>query len=407
MPNHTGQLTIWLIASIGVWTAPHDVHAQCMYEIQLLQDDACMLGGPTDVFGASETGIVVGRDSDCWGDEWYAVYWDEQGDMIFLDFPWDVPESWAYDVNAEQIIVGALKIEGDGMWMHAFLYDGEQYLNLGIPEGANYSKALAINEHGVVAGAWGNTLTGDPASQAFVWADGVLTDLSADLGTPTAEASDINDAGHITGWRGPAYTLEARPYIWRDGEVQDIGLIPGGTWSIGVAINNLGSVVGRGLLYDPYWGKNVLHAFIWIDEEMIDMGTLPGYERSIPYDINDMNQAVGHNMVPGAYRRAFLWQHGEMYDLTDLLPEGSPTFDNAYAINNSGQIAGRAWGSTPTRVTPVDRPEGDADCDCAVGVLDLLMVLRDWSRTDSPPADLNKDGIVDVLDLLLVLQNWE
>jgi hypothetical protein len=79
------------------------------------------------------------------------------------------------------------------------------------------------------------------------------------------------------------------------------------------------------------------------------------------------------------------------------------------AINDAGQIVGE--GHDPQNhtitflLTPIDRPKGDIDGDCDVGVSDLLYLLADWGKPNSP-ADINGDGIVNVFDLLILLGDW-
>ncbi len=50
----------------------------------------------------------------------------------------------------------------------------------------------------------------------------------------------------------------------------------------------------------------------------------------------------------------------------------------------------------------------DINCDGAVNVMDLLMLLDAWGACPQSdcPADLNGDGAVDVFDLLILLENW-
>lgn len=48
----------------------------------------------------------------------------------------------------------------------------------------------------------------------------------------------------------------------------------------------------------------------------------------------------------------------------------------------------------------------DLNCDGAVDVLDLLILLGSWGSCSGCDADLNGDNVVDVLDLLILLGNW-
>ncbi|TVQ50986.1 MAG: hypothetical protein EA377_13510 [Phycisphaerales bacterium] len=52
---------------------------------------------------------------------------------------------------------------------------------------------------------------------------------------------------------------------------------------------------------------------------------------------------------------------------------------------------------------------GDLDCDGAVNVFDLLILLGEWGPCpagEECDADLNEDGVVNVFDLLILLEQW-
>jgi probable HAF family extracellular repeat protein len=160
------------------------------------------------------------------------------------------------------------------------------------------------------------------------------------------------------------------PYIfhafeWRDGQVIDLGALPGIECSEATAINKKGEVVGRsgnGVI-DPLVGVEELRALVWKDGQMIDLGTLGG-NHSIAEDINDRGQAVGTsvNAIPdpfsllyalagftnGTQTRAFRWEKGQMQDLGTL---GGPDAEG-FNINRRGQVFGVSYSSsTPDPVT--------------------------------------------------------
>jgi hypothetical protein len=80
------------------------------------------------------------------------------------------------------------------------------------------------------------------------------------------------------------------------------------------------------------------HAIVWHDGQLIDLGTLPGDTVSRAMGINDFGQVVGLSVkTDGVSRlvRAVLWDHGPAIEL----PFGEPCV--ATAINNKGHIAVR------------------------------------------------------------------
>ena len=83
-------------------------------------------------------------------------------------------------------------------------------------------------------------------------------------------------------------------------------------------------------------------------------------------------------------------------------------------IPNRGQITGAArttaFDLAAVILTPIDRPVGDLNIDCRVGIADLLLLFSAWGPCPDPPADcpadLNGDGTVGVADLLILFANW-
>ena len=65
-----------------------------------------------------------------------------------------------------------------------------------------------------------------------------MIDLDRPMG-PCTNASDINGDGVITGWMGEAFFIGSHAYLWEDGVVVDLGVIPGGCTSWGRALNDL------------------------------------------------------------------------------------------------------------------------------------------------------------------------
>jgi probable HAF family extracellular repeat protein len=89
---------------------------------------------------------------------------------------------------------------------------------------------------------------------AFLWADGVMTDLGT-LGAGQSEAWAINNAGQITGYSGTPQGEHA--FLWEDGTMTDLGTL-GGKESFAYAINNRGQMVGA-----SYTASHEEHACLW------------------------------------------------------------------------------------------------------------------------------------------------
>lgn len=155
---------------------------------------------------------------------------------------------------------------------------------------------------------------------AYVWDDGVVTDLGNLVGAPKWSTTvDINDKGWVL---GAASSTEMATFLWRDGELIDLGM-PRGAPFAPAAINNRGQAVGWAWLEDAQ-----PHAFLWQEGRFRHLGEFAAN------DMNDRNQVVGARLVRPDYRACW-WQNGVR---TDLRVPGVASY--ATEINDRGQIVG-------------------------------------------------------------------
>jgi probable HAF family extracellular repeat protein len=387
---------------------------QCEYEVTAIieGEEICGFWGRAHVHGwdLTDRGVVVGEWHCLLGPN-HAFIWRREGPPIDLPMPEGTNESEVAGVNEQGHCVGWLHNGVPGNAGHAFFCDGQTTQTFLPPPEGNYTTANAIGPDGTFVGQWGNTVQEEPGDQACVWREGQFMSLTPILGTPKSEAADINDSGLITGWMGEAMIHDAHGFILDGQEVLDIGVIAGGYTAVPKAINNCGEVCGYGMVPHedpPGWQK---HAFLWSEGEMTDLGLLPTFTRSLAYDLNHWTQVVGAcTRSEQMYDTAFLWQNGAMFDLNDLVP---PDFDVnlevARAVNDEGQIIAIGIGNTGKTITvlltPIDRPPSDLDCDCDTDLEDLEILLAHWGEAGGE-ADINHDDIVDVRDLLELLANW-
>jgi probable HAF family extracellular repeat protein len=76
---------------------------------------------------------------------------------------------------------------------------------------------------------------------AFLWEDGVMSDLGA-LGNDGSAAFGINEQSQVAGYSNT--TIEqVLAFLWEDGTMTDLGTL-GGSYSLAFGINDLGQVVG-------------------------------------------------------------------------------------------------------------------------------------------------------------------
>lgn len=139
--------------------------------------------------------------------------------------------------------------------------------------------------------------------------------------------------------------------------VTDVGTLPGDTFpsSIGNGINRFGQVTGSATVAGSC-SPACTHAFLYSEGNMLDLGTLPGGSSSVGNGINSGRlitrwkgererervkraEVVGYSDTNGGNFHAFLYSRGVMQDL-GTLPGGSTSTANA--ISRSGEVTGNA-----------------------------------------------------------------
>ena len=86
--------------------------------------------------------------------------------------------------------------------------------------------------------------------------------------------------------------------------------LPRSTFTEATSINNAGQVVGESQV------GNVIYAVEWSNGNVINLGSLPGAGTNLPLSINDAGKAVGYTYIgSSAFTTATEWDDGSAINL--------------------------------------------------------------------------------------------
>jgi len=247
--------------------------------------------------------------------------------------------SSATSVNDAGVVAGAS--ENASGQSHAFVWRDGVMTDLGqlpISGAAARSSATAINALGQMAGFSAIDAT---HTHAVLFDGGTIVDLGAPAGTVTSYARGVNDLAHVVGI-GEDASWGLHAFVWRDGVMTALGGLGDGTGlSTADAINAGDEIAGSATL----GATGPLHAVVWRNDVIEDLGTLTGApdEYSAAFALNDHGVVVGLAHRTGTFDEvAFVHNGKRMVDLNTLLDAESAGWmlASARAINAKGEITG-------------------------------------------------------------------
>lgn len=162
------------------------------------------------------------------------------------------------------------------------------------------------------------------------------------LGGPRSAAFGVNESGQVV---GAADTEDGtfHAFVWDDGVMTDLGTLTGGDVSTAFSINNDGVVVGRstnasGVSRAVKWEKDASG-----DYQILDLGTFSGAGLGWATRINNAGQITGYATVTSGAYHAFLWTNGVMVDQGTLHFMGNFAYSQGLGLNEAGQTVGFAY----------------------------------------------------------------
>jgi uncharacterized membrane protein len=198
--------------------------------------DMGTLGGAFAVaFGISNTNLATGNSQDASGVQ-TAFLWNGSS-MIGVPIPPGADSATGFGVSDNANVTGTAFF---GSSFQAFLWKGSGTILL---QGGLFSDGEAVNNDGVVVGF---SDFGVDGFQATVWTSSG-TRVNLGVGDPSSEALAINNAGVIAGYSSIQSSSFAgdHAYVWNQGIGTDLGsLLPPNTVSIAWSVNDASSVFG-------------------------------------------------------------------------------------------------------------------------------------------------------------------
>lgn len=235
--NESGQVTGVSAGEAVVWTPGSGV--------QDIGHNSCL--GCAPVGGINDLGDIVGL-GDAGG-----FLWTRSGGMQALE-----TSSQPSGVNHSDQVTGSFFV-GPNQDSHAFLWSPANPVlqDLGTL-GGSFSFAYGINDSGAIVGF---SETSGGGESTFLWKEGTgMQPLPAALFSAFA----INNQEQVAG------SSSAGAAIWSQaGGIEDLGVLPGASGSLAVAISNRGTVVGNS------WNTRPGFAFFWSPAQgMVNVNTL-------------------------------------------------------------------------------------------------------------------------------------
>lgn len=296
----------------------------------ILPDAGCRTGrlqfiGPPASFahGINDNGEALFSAIDFEGGRRQCFVWEESGVRAISGLS-------AYDFLACRAIGPGGEVVGEvqGQGTLAFILrkdGGLEFFGDDGSGGVQASTARAVNADGQVAGV--------SVHHGVVWSAGGETKLAQLVPTGAAlPPRAMNDLGQVVGSAVHSSGL-SRAVMWQpDGEVIDLGTLNPDERSVALDITNGGLIAGA----------SGARPVLWSNGAIVDLGLSLAAGSAVAYSVNESGWAVGHEGL--SFRpRALLWRGGGSCILESLIDaDAGLQLHEAFGINSVGQVIGEA-----------------------------------------------------------------
>lgn len=292
--------------------------------------DLGSLGGDSIANGINDSGQIVGYSYLADQSTIHMVMWTVTGGIVDLGSIDNSGNSLGKAINSAGDIVGQ-GYDANGKQVAFFWSFSTGYVSLGEVPRNGFARGEGINDSKTITG------TAFGLSQGFVWrpSDPRPRYIGTLLGGAASEALGINNHNHVTGIAFiPSGSADA--FIWtKSGGMRDIGTVQEGIMTYGFAINDKDEVVGFNALGRPFY---------WSDATGLRLLRTLGGPYTEAYAINNSGAIAGSSQIPANLFHAALWSnHSVTPQDLGTLPGGNTSV--AKGINSSGQIVG--WADFP------------------------------------------------------------
>ncbi|UJP40321.1 hypothetical protein [Cellulomonas palmilytica] len=200
--------------------------------------------------------------------------------------------------------------------------------------GGESTVPTAVSDRGQVVG---RSQVADGRWHAFLWDDGVMTDLTPDA--QQGSATDVSNGAAVSGWVQPAPGESSDGFVWSRGRTAVV--VDGGS---ALAVNARGQV--GGVVDETATTRE--NPFVWTAGTRVDLPPPPfpgAFGVSSLVDLNDKGVVLGRGEFDDDTDLVYLWSRGRFTELRDARGDVLRGVD----LNDRGHVAGVVWNEARAR----------------------------------------------------------